>query len=288
VRIALGDVDGKLVASPLERGAAAVMSMVRADGILTIDRKTEGLEAGETVDIELLKPLSEIRRYLVIVGSHDPVIDLIADKMPLSSAHVGSLSGIMALKRGAAHIAPIHLLHAESGTYNIPFVKQYFESGTMALIKGLGRMQGIVAQKGNPKGITSISHLKSGKFSFANRQNGAGTRLLFDYLLQKEEIEKTEVMGYDKEFTTHLAVATAVKSGICDCGLAVKSAANIMDLDFIFVGNESYDFLVPKNMLKDSRVIKFIEILKSAEFQYDVERIGGYTFNDIGNIEVIE
>lgn len=288
VRVVLGDVGGNLVASPLERGAAAIMSMVRADGILTIDRYVEGIEAGELVEVELLKPLAEIRQNLVIVGSHDSVIDLIADKMPVSSAHVGSLSGIMALLRGAAHIAPIHLLDAKSGTYNIPFVKEYFESRTMALIKGLGRVQGIVTKKGNPNAITSITQLKGKKFSFANRQNGAGTRLLFDYLLQKEGIDSKEVLGYDKEFTTHLAVATAVVNGVCDCGLAVQSAANIMDLDFVPIGNESYDFLLPKNMLDDERVKRFIEVLKSQEFQAEVERIGGYTFDKTGYVEVIE
>ncbi|MDD4839305.1 MAG: molybdopterin biosynthesis protein [Clostridia bacterium] len=288
VRVALGDVGGKIVASPLERGAAAVMSMIKADGLLTIERNSEGIEVGEEVEVELFKPLAEIRRSLVIVGSHDPIIDLISDKIAVSSAHVGSLSGIMALRRGAAHIAPIHLLHAESGVYNIPFVKQYFESGTMALIKGLGRVQGIVVPKNNPKNISSISQLKGGKFSFANRQNGAGTRLLFDFLLQKEGIEKDEIKGYDKEFTTHLAVATAVKSGVCDCGLAVLSAANIMDLDFISIGNESYDFLLPKTMLDDVRVKNFIEVLKSKSFKEQVENIGGYTFENIGSVEVVE
>ncbi len=286
IRVTLGYVDGKLYATPLSRGAAAVMSMVKADGIVTLDRYTEGIEAGESVEVELYKPLEEIKKNLVVVGSHDVVIDIIGDKMPVSSAHVGSLGGILALKSNSAHIAPIHLLDAESGVYNVSFVEKYFDE-PMALIKGLGRTQGILVEKGNPKGITSISQLKGGKFSFANRQNGAGTRLLFDYQLKKYGITQDEVVGYDKEYTTHLAVASAVKNGIADCGMAVVSAANIMDLDFVPVGQESYDFIVKADMLDDERIQKFIAVIKSEEFKKKAEEIGGYTFEDIGKVTII-
>ena len=287
IRVALGFVDDKLVATPMDRGAAAVMSMVKADGIVDVDWNSEGIEAGEEVEVELYRPLDEIKKKLVIIGSHDVVIDIIGDTLPVSSAHVGSMGGILAIKADSAHIAPIHLLDKDTGEYNIPFVKKYFEQD-MALIKGLGRTQGIVVPKGNPKGIKSVADLKGGKFSFANRQNGAGTRLLFDYQLSKYGIDKEEVVGYDKEYTTHLAVASAVLNGVADCGMAVLSAANIMGLDFIPVGEESYDFLVRADMLEDERIKKFISTIQSAEFKTKVEEIGGYSFNDIGKVTIVK
>ena len=287
IRVALGDVEGKLVATPMDRGAAAVMSMVKADGIVDVDRNSEGIEAGEEVDVELYRPLDEIKKKLVIIGSHDVVIDIIGDTLPVSSAHVGSMGGILAIKANSAHIAPIHLLDKDTGEYNVPFVKKYFEED-MALIKGLGRTQGIVVPKGNPKGIKSVEDLKGGKYSFANRQNGAGTRLLFDYQLSKYGISPEEVVGYDKEYTTHLAVASAVLNGVADCGMAVLSAANIMGLDFIPVGEESYDFLVKADMLEDERIKKFIATIQSEDFKAKVEKIGGYTFKDIGKVTIIK
>ena len=287
IRVALGFVDDKLVATPMDRGAAAVMSMVKADGIVDVDWNSEGIEAGEEVEVELYRPLDEIKKKLVIIGSHDVVIDIIGDTLPVSSAHVGSMGGILAIKADSAHIAPIHLLDKDTGEYNIPFIKKYFEQD-MALIKGLGRTQGIVVPKGNPKGIKSVADLKGGKFSFANRQNGAGTRLLFDYQLSKYGIDKEEVVGYDKEYTTHLAVASAVLNGVADCGMAVLSAANIMGLDFIPVGEESYDFLVRADMLEDERIKKFISTIQSPEFKTKVEEIGGYTFNDIGRVTIVK
>ncbi|MEG2456352.1 MAG: substrate-binding domain-containing protein, partial [Clostridia bacterium] len=245
-------------------------------------------EAGEKVTVRLLKPLSDIEKALVIIGSHDLIIDVIADKMPLSSAHVGSMSGIFALSRGECHIAPIHLLNEENGEYNISFVKQYFPHQKMALIKGVGRVQGFVVPRGNPKHITSFCQLKTDNLSYANRQRGAGTRLLFDYKIKLNGLTPADIFGYEKEYNTHLAVAVAVKNKIADTGLAVLSAARAMDLDFVPVGNEEYDFLIPYDFLSDTRVQQFISIIKSDYFKNKLNDLGGYTADKVGEIVIIE
>lgn len=282
VRVTMGEVDGKLICTPLNRGAAAVMSMVKADGLINIERNVEGIEAGDEVEVELYRPLDEIKKNLVIIGSHDVVLDVVSDKMPVSSAHVGSMGGILALKANACHVAPIHLLDGETGEYNISFIKKYFDE-PMVLIKGLGRTQCLITEKGNPKNILSLSDLKKG-YSFANRQKGAGTRLLFDYQLQKLGIYSSEIKGYDKEYTTHLAVASAVKNGVADCGLAVISAAKIMDLEAYPIANEEYDFLIKKSSYDMPQIKEFIATLTSQDFKDKVNEIGGYTFDRTGEV----
>jgi len=287
VRVAVGNVGGKYVATPLERGASAVMSMVRADGKLTIPRLTEGFEVNETVQIALMTSLEKIHETLSIIGSHDLIIDIIADKMSISSAHVGSMGGITAMQRGECHIAPIHLLDEATGTYNVPFVHKYLAGRKMALIKGVGRVQGFIVQDGNPLNITDFESLTNSGIRFANRQRGAGTRLLLDYCLKQKNIDPADIAGYDKEFNTHLAVAIAVKSGNADVGLGILSAAQAMELGFVPVANESYDFLVPQEYLGDTRVQQFIEILKSDGFRQQIEKLGGYTFEGAGEIAYI-
>lgn len=286
IRVTLGEVSGRLRATPLDRAASAVMSLVKADGILRIDRLCEGLEAGSDVLIELMKPLSEIKRSLVITGSHDMIIDVIADAVPVTSAHVGSMGGISALLRGECHIAPIHLLDETDGSYNVSYVKQYFSGKKMALIKGVGRVQGILTPTGNPKGIQSIQDIVKNKLMFANRQRGAGTRLLFDYTLKRAGYEEKDVVGYEKEYGTHLAVAVAVKNGAADCGMAVLSAAKALGTEFIPVGNEEYDFLLPYEYLNDERVQKFIGVLRSEDFKRKLQDLGGYTYSRIGEVEI--
>lgn len=287
LRVAMGEVNGKIVATPLDRGAAAVMSMVKADGIVTIPRNSEGLEAGEKTEVELLKPLSEIRKNIVIVGSHDMIIDIIGDKVPVSSAHVGSMSGIMALTHDACNIAPIHLLDEKSGEYNVSYVKKYFPNKKMALVKGVGRIQGILVERGNPLNIRSVKDIADNKYSFANRQSGAGTRILFDYLLKKSGLTPDDIKGYEKEFSTHLAVATAVKNKVFQCGLAVSTAAGIMNLDFIPVGNEEYDFLTEAEFLKDERFDNFLATIKSEAFKANLDALSGYSYENIGKIILI-
>ena len=286
LRVALGYVDGKYFATPLSRGASQVMSIIKADGIVDVPKHSEGIEAGEKVQVELYNSTQAIEENLVIIGSHDIAVDVIGDMMSVVSAHVGSMGGILALKSNSAHIAPIHLLD-EDGNYNISYVKKYFEPGTMALIKGLSRIQGFMVQKGNPKGIKSVKDLEKG-YSFANRQNGAGTRFLFDYLLKQEGISTDKIIGYEKEYTTHLAVASVVKEGVVDCGMGVYSAAKSMGLDFISIGKEEYDFLVPVKLLEDTRVKQFITVIKSAEFKKRMEEFGGYGLENIGEITIVE
>lgn len=284
VRMALGNVGGTLVATPLERGAAQIMSLVKADGLLYIDRYSEGYEGGTEVEIELRKPLSLIEKNLVIIGSHDLVIDIIGEKIPVSSAHVGSMGGIYAMQKGECHIAPIHLLDAESGEYNIPYVKKYFAGEKMVLVKGVGRTQGLMLPKGNPHGINTIADIVSGGFRFANRQRGAGTRLLFDYLLAQNGLKAADVDGYAKEYSTHLAVGMAVECGAADVGLGVGSAANCLGLDFVPLYDEEYDFLLREESLDDERVRAFLEFISSDAFREKLRSFGDYTAKRLGEI----
>lgn len=287
LRVVLGYVNDKYIATPLDRGAAAVMSLVRADGIVEISRNVEGLEAGEKINVKLIKPLDIIKETLVSTGSHDLIMDILADKINLSSGHVGSMGGITALKRKECHLAPIHLLDMETGIYNISYVEQYFKGQKMALIKGVNRVQGFIVQKGNPKNITSFEDLKREDIVYANRQKGAGTRILLDYNLSKYNINSEAIIGYEKDFSTHMAVAINVKSNNADTGLGIYSAAKAMDLDFIPVGNEEYDFLIPYEYLEDDRVKAFLEILCSNEFKEQIENMGGYSCEKTGEIIII-
>lgn len=288
VRVKVGCVGNKIIAAPLARGAGAAMSLVRADGFCVIEQRSEGVEAGEKVRVELYRSLEEIRNTLVIIGSHDLIIDVIADMMPnryknmyVSSTHVGSMGGLMALKRGEAHMAPVHLLDENTGEYNVSYIKRMF-GDKMAIIRGVGRVQGLIVKKGNPLGICKIEDLK--KYRYVNRQRGAGTRILFDFKLKEAKIDPAEINGYTNEMTTHMAVAALVKSESADVGLGIQSAAKAMGLDFVPVGLEEYDFVLPKEYLELEHVKAFIEILKSEEFKERLKELGGYTCEQLGEI----
>ncbi|MCX7950689.1 MAG: molybdopterin biosynthesis protein, partial [Clostridiales bacterium] len=279
IRVKLGKVEDKLIASPIGRGAGVTMSLTTADGVVVIDKNKEGLEAGEKVEVKLLRDIKDIDNTLVCIGSHDVILDIISDMMSkrgynLNSTHVGSMGGIMALKRGETHIAPIHLLDGE-GKYNTSYVKKYL--GDYAILKLVKRVQGFMVKKGNQLDITGFDDLT--RVRFVNRQKGSGTRMLLDYHLNKKGINISEINGYEREEVTHLNVAAQVAADSADCGLGVLSAAEFMGLDFIPVCSEEYDIAVPKTMLEDERFKAFLEVVKSQEFKDKLNSIGGYEIN---------
>lgn len=287
VRVNLGYVNERLVATPLSSGAGVTMSLVKADGIAIIPQNLEGVEAGDTVEVELLKPLSDIKKTIVSIGSHDLIMDLIGDMLPLTSGHVGSMGGILSMKRGECHISPIHLLDEDTGEYNISYIKRYFQGEKMAIIKGVKRQQGFIVEKGNPKNIKGFKDLTRKEVSYINRQRGAGTRILLDYHLKVDGIDSEDVAGYNREMTTHMAVATSVKTGTATTGLGIYSAAKALGLDFVDVTFEDYDFLVHYKALEDTRIQEFIQVLGSKEFQDRVNSLGGYKFDNTGEIIIV-
>ena len=284
VRVNLGYVNDRLVATPLSSGAGVTMSLVKADGIAIIPRNIEGVEAGDIVEVELLKPLSMIKNTIVSIGSHDLIMDILGNMVKLTSGHVGSMGGIMATRRGECHIAPIHLLDEETGEYNISYVNKYFPNEKMAIIKGVKRQQGFIVEKGNPKNINNFNDLTREDVIYINRQRGAGTRILLDYHLKVDNINSEDINGYSREMNTHMAVATGVKTGTATTGLGIYSAAKALDLDFIDIVSEDYDFLVRYHMLEEPMIQEFINALKSKEFQDGVRELGGYDFVNTGEI----
>lgn len=289
VRVRLGQVGDKLVASPLARGAGVVTSFLKADGILDIPQGKEGLEAGETVTISLLRPRKELERTLVMMGSHDPLLDEAADLLHqtyphlyMSSTHVGSMGGIMALRRGEAHGAGCHLLDESDGSYNTSYLEQYFPHGGVYQVECVGRTQGLMVAKGNPldiKGFGDIANLR-----YVNRQKGSGTRILADYLCRKEGIDPAAVYGYHREELTHTSVAAQIASGTADAGMGILSAARLYDLDFLPVCVEQYDLLIPDDAWDTPVVRALLEVLQSPAFRERLEQLGGYTLDRPGRV----
>lgn len=283
VRVSAGRVGDQIIAAPLTRGAGLVTSLVRADGWLVIPRTSEGVGAGTEVDIELLRPRSAIEATVMVAGSHDVALDVLADFLRrlhpsagLTSAHVGSLGGLLALRRGEAHMAGIHLLDEASGEYNVPYVRRHLPDRPVTLVTLAHREQGLLVARGNPREIRTIADLARPDVRFVNRQRGAGTRLLLDYELRRIGLSPRQIQGYDREVYTHMAVAAAVASDAADAGLGILAAARAMGLDFVPVARERFDLAVPEEHLTDPLVQRALAILERDDFRLAVAALGGY------------
>jgi len=291
VRVKLGTVGNRVVATALPRGAGCITSITEADGIIRIPEHMEGIKENQAVRAELLKPSAAIHNTIVAVGSHDNTLDILADELKagtsnvnLSSSHVGSMGGLMAVKRGACHLAGSHLLDTEDGTYNVSYLKKYLAGRDIRLVNLVMRDQGFIIPKGNPKGIRNIDDLVREDLSFINRQGGSGTRILLDYRLQQRDIDPAQINGYDAEEYTHMSVAVAVLSGTVDVGLGIFAAAKALDLDFIPVVTEEYDLVIPQEHFESSKIQVLMEIINSAAFKKRVEALGGYATDKTGQV----
>lgn len=291
IRVKLGQVGEKIVATPISRGAGIIMSMVRADGMLRVPRQSEGFRAGETVKIELMRPLEEIRQTTVVIGSHDMALDILANHLrrrfpeaSLSSANVGSLGGLSAIKRGECHCAGTHLLDEETGDYNISYIQRLLGDSPVVLVNLVYRQQGLMVAKGNPRGIHSLEDLAREGIRFINRQRGAGTRILLDYRLNQLDINPDSIYGYNREEYTHMAVAAAVASGAADAGLGILAAANALELDFVPVVEERYDLCIPGEYWGTPYITRLLEVIAMPEFRQQVEALGGYDLRDCGGV----
>ena len=291
VRVRLGYVGGKFIASPLNRGAGVVSSFMKADGMLEIPQGVEGYETGARVSVRLLRPEEELKNTQVIIGSHDPLLDELANLLHvhdrglrMSSTHVGSMGGILAIRRKEAHAAGIHLLDESDGSYNVSYIEKYFPEGGVRLIECVGRTQGLMLPHGNPLGLRAFGDLGRPGLRYVNRQKGSGTRLLFDYLCRINGIPAEGIDGYDREEFTHTAVAAQIASGSCDAGMGIWSAAKLYDLDFLPLCSERYDLLIPDDAWETPPVQALIETLGSGEFKARLGELGGYTLDSPGRV----
>ena len=287
IRVKLGIIDNEYIATPLDRGAGVTMSLVKADGVMIVPKNSEGYLAGSTVSVSLLKEITEIEKSLISIGSHDILLDKVDDLMSnnnyhLSSSHIGSFGGIMAIKSKGCHIAPVHVLD-DDGSYNVNIIDKYLDDN-YNLVRGVSRVQGLMVKKGNPKNIKSLKDLLKDDITFVNRQRGSGTRILLDYMLKKEEIDGSKITGYDFELSTHMLVASSVKDPRFDCGMGIVSVANLNNLDIVEVGKENYDFLVLKEIIDTPIYNEFIKVLRSTEFKDELDKLGGYIIDNIGEI----
>jgi len=289
VRVAVGKVGDKLLAAPLSRGAGVITSLVQADGLALIPSGIQGMEAGEKVQVRMYRSKAEIERTILSIGSHDLTLDLMAQFLAkhdrrLASANVGSQGGLVALRRGEAHFAGSHLLDPQTGAYNISYIRQYMPNIPVKVVALVGREQGLIVKKGNPKGIKSLEDLTKLEVQFVNRQRGAGTRVLLDYHLNLMSIPQGSIEGYLQEEYTHLGVAASVASGRADCGLGIAAAARALDLDFVPLFQERYDLVIPKQFADGDLLAPLFGLLADSAFRKAVSQLIGYDVSVMGTI----
>ena len=283
LRLAVGRVGQGYSAIPLSRGAGLITTLTKAQAVTRIPSDKEGLRRGEEVTAELLVEPGELERTLVAVGSHDMTLDVLADELMrldnplrLASSHVGSMGGLTALAQGSTLLAGTHLFDPATGDFNFPFLARHLPDTPVTVINLAVRHQGLIVAAGNPKDIQDITSLAQPGMRFVNRQRGSGTRILFDHHLGLAGLTPQDIQGYDQEELTHMGVAANVAGGAADAGLGVFAASRALALGFVPLARERYDLAIPTANMREARVQKLLEVIRSESFKAKVEAMGGY------------
>ncbi len=287
IRGTVGKVRGRVVFSPLKRGAANLVSLTRHDAMLIVEKGKMVVDEDE--EVEVLFRGGDLERKILVVGSHDVLIDILADllkerdyRIQLSSSSVGSMGAIIAVSRGYAHMGGTHLLDPETGEYNIPYIERVTKD--YILVNMSFRIQGLIVQKGNPKGIKGLEDLVREDVRFVNRQKASGTRVLLDHMLKKMGIDPSSIKGYESEEISHMNLAVKIKEGLADVGMGIESVARILDLDFIPLAKERYDLIVEKSFAESDLFKAVLDVLRSEDFKRAAEEIGGYDLSMSGRV----
>ena len=291
IRVNLGKVGERIIATPLPRGAGSITSLTKAAGFLRIPDTVEGVTEEKPQRVTLLTSRKVIERTLVVVGSHDITLDVMANllkkrdpDMALASTNVGSLGGLLALRKGNAHLAGSHLLDTETGDYNTSYIRRYLPGLEVKLVNLVYREQGLIVARGNPKGIKGLADITRPGISFVNRQAGSGTRILLDWQLKRLGLDSRSISGYEREEYTHMAVAVDVLSGTADIGMGIYAAAQALGLDFLPVITERYDLVIPAAHFDSPLVQTLLQIIASGEFKNQVMALGGYDVRETGTL----
>jgi putative molybdopterin biosynthesis protein len=217
---------------------------------------------------------------LRFVGSHDPVMELLVEFLRLSDCPIipsykGSMDGLIALYKGEADFAGVHLWDDKTEDYNLPFVEYILPGESTQVVNLVQRVQGWIVPKGNPMGLSDLQDLEQ-NLRIVNRQKGSGTRLRLDAYLRRNGMSPTEIKGYDQEETTHFGVAFRVANGQADAGIGVQAAAVRLGLDFIPLFTEKYDLVTLLKTATEESWQQLKEMLASPAFLNSVHTYGGY------------
>jgi putative molybdopterin biosynthesis protein len=235
---------------------------------------------------ELLLPETRGKKMVVLSGSHDLAVEMLAQSpcgnLEVFTLPVGSLAGLVALRQGMCNATGCHLYDAGSGDFNSSYVRHFFPDKTMVLLTLANREQGLIVEPGNPHNLHGFADLTN-NLRFINRNRGSGTRLWLDGQLNRLGILAQNIIGYNDEARTHTEVADAIQKGRAQVGLGIHAAAVSHHLDFIPLFQERYDLVLSKEQISDKALSPLFDKFYSGEFRHAVENLTGYDITHLGD-----
>jgi putative molybdopterin biosynthesis protein len=230
-----------------------------------------------------------VDRPPVIAGSHDPLLEWAVreSECDLAIMFNGSLDGLNRFAQGKARCCGLHVFDPDAADYNQAVVARTLVGLDVVLIEWAWREQGLIVAAGNPHRIRDLSGLRQTRLRVVDRQEGAGSRLLFYHLLQAQGIDAADLHFTMPPARSETEVALAIQDSKADVGFGIAAVARQCRLDFVPLQRERYDIAIGRRdyfessfqqLLTFARTARFVE--KAAELEgYDISGLGQVTYN---------
>lgn len=294
IRVKVARVGDRMVVLPVASLGETLNFSVGADGLLMRTAKSGPRRKSSCVRVQLLRDRREIESQVVIAGC-DPAIYLAGDYLRRRPAagmlvgwSMGSAAAIEALKRREVHVAGLHVVDARTGESNLPYVRRNLKGKDVTVVTFASWQQGLMVKKGNPKHLREVEGLARKDITIANRETGAGARLLLDQKLAAAGLTGRQVNGYQRVAGSHLEVARLIAEGRADAGIGTPAVAQLRGLDFIELQTERYDLVIPTPYVSLHRgVADLLDMMTSRTFRAEVEALGGYDMRETGKVQAV-
>ena len=291
-RVKVAMVADRVIVRPMAALGEVLNYTVPADGLIVDQAPNRRSEKALTrVKVRLLRDRRAVEQEIAVAGC-DPAIFLAGEYLRRRENNVtvvgwsmGSAAAVEAVKEGEVHVAGLHVVDAKSGESNLPFLRKHLKDDNFTVVTFATWEEGWIVPAGNPKGIREVADLARKDVTIANRESGAGARMLLDRKLAEAGIKSDQVKGYDHTATSHFEVARLVAEGQADVGIGVRSAAMVLGLDFIPLQVERYDLVIPTKLLKTNRGLEqLLDTIVSRPFRTEIEALGGYDTSQTGKV----
>jgi len=283
MRVCVGEVAGRRVICPLPRGAGAISTMARADGIVRLATDVERVEAWSEVAVELLRPLADVRGTILVAGCHDPALGELEDVLRATSPQyrivlspVGGEAGLAALARGEVHAAAVcGGQPAAAPGVVVPLAR---------------RAVGLVVAAGNPLGIRTLDDLRRGDVRTPPEVERSAVRIASRTLSGSGGARPGESRaGHDahvarggrhgggaQQELSSLAVAAAVQSGLADVGVGTAAAAAALGIDFLPLADEDVALVLRADFAASGAGRALLDAARGERFRDALRALPGY------------
>jgi putative molybdopterin biosynthesis protein len=222
-------------------------------------------------------------QVLALFASHDDALSLLRGfavdqaRLHLDVRFCGSVDAIAALNAGRCTLAGFHSSQQPGlGSVTQRTYQPLLQTGRHKLIGFAERSQGLMVAAGNPLRLGSLEDVARRRARFVNRAAGSGTRLLCEELLARDRLARSDLAGFEREESSHAAVAQAIASGSADAGLGIEAAARARGLDFVPLLQEVYYLVCLKDTLEQPAMRALRGVLESAQWQEALAALPGY------------